>query len=129
MDVTKPNCIDGPIVLILHGMDSYSTFGYVRSMMRTAIDGGWVAVFKKISRTGWVARGENTGHVGDLRIVKRQLKYRLRRSDDVPSTGLFRSASAKSWPWAILSTSNKLTENLYNFLQLNIQLRDDPASK
>ena len=72
---------------------------------------------------------KNTAHVGDLRIVKRQLKYRLRRSDDVPSAGLFRSASAKSWPWAILSTSNKLTENLYNFLQLNIQLRDDPASK
>ena len=46
MDVTKPDGIDGPAVLILHGMNSDSTFGYVRSMMRTTTEGGWVAVCK-----------------------------------------------------------------------------------
>eukprot|EP00984_Skeletonema_dohrnii_P004571 scaffold1616_cov100-Skeletonema_dohrnii-CCMP3373.AAC.1 len=44
IDIYKPNSITKPIILLLHGMNNDSTFGYIRSMMRTATDRGWIAV-------------------------------------------------------------------------------------
>ena len=91
VDVMKPNGIDRPVVLILHGMNNDSTFGYVRSMMRTATERGWVAVCMNLRGQNGLhevknntPRGYNAGYTGDLRGVVQQLEYRLRRGDDVP---------------------------------------------
>jgi predicted alpha/beta-fold hydrolase len=88
MDVTKPGSIDRPVVLILHGMNNDSTFGYVRSMMRTATERGWIAVCMNLRGQDGLhqlknntPRGYNAGYTGDLRGVVQQLEYRLKRSD------------------------------------------------
>ena len=89
VDVTKPNGIDRPVVLILHGMNNDSTFGYVRSMMRTATERGWIAVCMNFRGQDGLhevknntPRGYNAGYTGDLRGVVQQLEYRLKRNDD-----------------------------------------------
>jgi predicted alpha/beta-fold hydrolase len=90
MDVTKPNSIDRPVVIILHGMNNDSTFGYVRSMMRTATERGWVAVCMNLRGQDGLhmvknntPRGYNAGYTGDLRGVVQQIEYRLKRRDNV----------------------------------------------
>jgi predicted alpha/beta-fold hydrolase len=90
MDVMKPNGIDRPVVIILHGMNNDSTFGYVRSMMRTATERGWVAVCMNLRGQDGLRtvknntpRGYNAGYTGDLRGVVQQIEYRLKRSDGV----------------------------------------------
>jgi predicted alpha/beta-fold hydrolase len=89
MDVTRPNSIDRPVVIILHGMNNDSTFGYVRSMMRTATERGWVAVCMNLRGQDGLhtvknntPRGYNAGYTGDLRGVVQQIEYRLKRTDD-----------------------------------------------
>eukprot|EP00985_Skeletonema_marinoi_P012963 scaffold6356_cov80-Skeletonema_marinoi.AAC.1 len=86
IDIYKPNSITKPIILLLHGMNNDSTFGYIRSMMRTATDRGWIAVgmnlrgqdgLHQVKNT--TPRGYNAGYTGDLRGVVEQLEYRLKR--------------------------------------------------
>jgi predicted alpha/beta-fold hydrolase len=36
--------IDLPVVLILHGINNNASFGYVKSLMRTCTNRGWLAV-------------------------------------------------------------------------------------
>lgn len=43
-NTNKVEIISKPVVLLVHGMNNDSTFGYIRSMMRTATGRGWVAV-------------------------------------------------------------------------------------
>lgn len=84
--ITKPHSIVKPVILLLHGMNNDSSFGYIRSMMRTATDRGWIAVcmnlrgqdgLKKVKNT--TPRGYNAGYTGDLRGVISQLERRLKK--------------------------------------------------
>ena len=84
IDITKPNSITKPIILLLHGMNNDSTFGYIRSMMHTATSRGWVAVCMNLRGQDGLhqvknvtPRGYNAGYTGDLRGVVEQLEYRL----------------------------------------------------
>ncbi len=86
VDITKPNSITKPILLLLHGMNNDSTFGYIRSMMRTSTKRGWIAVgmnlrgqdgLHQVKNT--TPRGYNAGYTGDLRGVVEQLEYRLKK--------------------------------------------------
>ncbi|KAL9179979.1 LOW QUALITY PROTEIN: hypothetical protein ACHAXT_007949 [Thalassiosira profunda] len=88
IDVTKPNSIDKPVILLLHGLNNDSSFGYIRSMMRTATERGWIAVGMnmrgqdgehKVKNT--TPRGYNAGFTGDLRGVIHQLEHRLKKRD------------------------------------------------
>jgi len=88
VDVTGPGGIDRPVVLIVHGMNNDSSFGYVRSMMRTAAGRGWVAACMNMrgqDGTGKVKnatpRGYNAGFTGDLRGVVSRVGHRLRVRD------------------------------------------------
>ena len=106
-DIKQPNSITKPIILLLHGMNNDSSFGYIRSMMRTATDRGWIAVcmnfrgqdggcggddetnnshgttnkggsgVQKVKNN--TPRGYNAGFTGDLRGVVQQIEYRLKR--------------------------------------------------
>lgn len=96
LDITKSNSIDKPVVLILHGMNNDSTFGYVRSMMRTATERGWIAVCMNLRGQDGLhqvksnsPRGYNAGYTGDLRNVIHQIEYRLKRTklDNVEYVG------------------------------------------
>lgn len=87
LDIAKPDSIDKPVVLILHGMNNDSTFGYVRSMMRTATERGWIAVCMNLRGQDGLRqvksnspRGYNAGYTGDLRSVIHQIEYRLKRT-------------------------------------------------
>jgi len=87
LDITKSNSIDKPVILILHGMNNDSTFGYVRSMMRTATERGWIAVCMNLRGQDGLhqvksnsPRGYNAGYTGDLRNVIHQIEYRLKRT-------------------------------------------------
>lgn len=89
IDVTKPNSIDRPVVLLVHGMNNDSTFGYVRSMMRTSTERGWIAVCMNLRGQDGAhqvknstPRGYNAGYTGDLRGVVQQLERRLKRRDN-----------------------------------------------
>ena len=86
IDVKSPNSIDRPVVLLVHGMNNDSSFGYVRSMMRTATERGWIAVCMnsrgqdgehKVKNS--TPRGYNAGYMGDLRGVVQQIGPRLKR--------------------------------------------------
>jgi predicted alpha/beta-fold hydrolase len=84
IDITKPNSITKPIILLLHGMNNDSTFGYIRSMMHTATSRGWIAVCMNLRGQDGLhqvknvtPRGYNAGYTGDLRGVVEQLEYRL----------------------------------------------------
>eukprot|EP00986_Skeletonema_menzelii_P013087 scaffold7435_cov74-Skeletonema_menzelii.AAC.3 len=86
IDITKPNSITKPIILLLHGMNNDSTFGYIRSMMRTATDRGWIAVCMNLRGQDGLhqvknstPRGYNAGYTGDLRGVVEQVEYRLKK--------------------------------------------------
>ena len=86
IDISKPNSIAKPIILLLHGMNNDSTFGYIRSMMRTATDRGWIAVCMNLRGQDGLhqvknttPRGYNAGYTGDLRGVVEQLEYRLKK--------------------------------------------------
>jgi len=82
IDITKPNSITKPIILLLHGMNNDSTFGYIRSMMRTATRRGWIAVCMNLRGQDGLhqvknttPRGYNAGYTGDF--VKKQNNHHL----------------------------------------------------
>jgi len=86
IDIKQPNSITKPIILLLHGMNNDSTFGYIRSMMRTATDRGWIAVCMNFRGQDGdhqiknnTPRGYNAGFTGDLRGVVQQLEHRLKK--------------------------------------------------
>ena len=94
IDIKQPNSITKPIILLLHGMNNDSTFGYIRSMMKTATDRGWIAVcmnFRgqdgKHQVKNNTPRGYNAGYTGDLRGVVQQLEHRLKKKNDTEYAG------------------------------------------
>jgi len=82
--ITGP--IKEPVVLILHGINNDSSFGYVRSLMRTCTDRGWAAVGMNFRGCGGVPlttpRGYNGAYTGDLRCVVQHIAARM--ADGVP---------------------------------------------
>ena len=75
-----------PLVLVLTGMNNDTSFGYVRSLMRTFTDRGWMAVSMNFRGCGKVPlttpRCYNGGYTGDIRSVVQYLESRLAK--DVP---------------------------------------------
>lgn len=50
-----PDSVDLPVVLILHGINNHAKFGYVRSLMRSCTDKGWIAVGMNFRGCGGVS--------------------------------------------------------------------------
>lgn len=71
---------DGPIVVILHGLEGSSTSGYIRGLLATLATRGWRAVvmhFRGCSGTpNRLARSYNAGDTGDLATVITTLRQR-----------------------------------------------------
>jgi predicted alpha/beta-fold hydrolase len=86
-DITRANSIDRPVVLLLHGLNNDSSFGYVRSMMRMASARGFISVCMNLRGQDGAGKVRNTtprgytaGYTGNLRGVVRQLERRLKRT-------------------------------------------------
>lgn len=52
--------ISRPVVLLVHGMNNDSSFGYIRSMMKTATRRGWVAVCMNLRGQDYLGQVKNT---------------------------------------------------------------------
>ena len=80
--------IEVPVILILTGMNNDTSFGYVKSLMRSYTDRGWISVAMNFRGVGGVPlttpRCYNGGYTGDLRNVVQYLESRL-----APSVPLF----------------------------------------
>jgi predicted alpha/beta-fold hydrolase len=62
-DLTVPGTVGNisrPIVLLVHGMNNDSSFGYIRSMMKTATNRGWVAVCMNLRGQDYLGQVKNT---------------------------------------------------------------------
>jgi len=70
------------VVLILHGINNDSEFGYVRSLMRACTDRGWIACGMNFrgcgrSKPHTTPRSYNGAYTGDLRCVVWKLSARM----------------------------------------------------
>jgi len=79
--------IQTPIVLILHGINNDTDFGYIRRLMRTCTDRGWIAAGMNFRGCGGVPletpRLYTGAYTGDLRSVVNQLSHRLELAVDM----------------------------------------------
>ena len=70
-------CLTGsirqPVVVILHGINNDSSFGYIRALMRACTDRGWIAVGMNFRGCGGAPlatpRGYTGAYTGDIRCV------------------------------------------------------------
>lgn len=73
--------IDLPVVIILHGINNDTGFGYMKNLMRAVADRGWIACGMNFRGCGGEAlktpRGYNAAYTGDLRGVVQQIQVRL----------------------------------------------------
>jgi len=80
--------IDKPVVIILHGINNDANFGYMRSLMRSCTNHGWIACGFNFRGCGHVQattpRLYNAGFTGDLRNVIRKVQSRLTDMDNTP---------------------------------------------
>eukprot|EP00554_Chaetoceros_debilis_P012200 CAMPEP_0194122128 /NCGR_PEP_ID=MMETSP0150-20130528/49343_1 /TAXON_ID=122233 /ORGANISM="Chaetoceros debilis, Strain MM31A-1" /LENGTH=535 /DNA_ID=CAMNT_0038814841 /DNA_START=336 /DNA_END=1943 /DNA_ORIENTATION=+ len=80
--------IDQPVVIILHGINNDTSFGYMKSLMRSCSDKGWIACGMNFRGCGGVKlttpRGYNAGFTGDLRTLIRSVSARLKHGTDTP---------------------------------------------
>jgi len=80
--------INRPVVIILHGLNNDASFGYMRSLMRSATDRGWIACGFNFRGCGNVQmttpRGYNAAYTGDLRNVIMKIQSRLIDMDNTP---------------------------------------------
>jgi len=80
--------IDRPVVIILHGINNDTSFGYMRSLMRACTNRGWIACGFNFRGCGKIPmttpRGYNAGYTGDLRNVIHKIRSRLADADDTP---------------------------------------------
>ncbi len=80
--------ISQPIVLVMHGMNNHSNYGYVRSMKRACCKRGWIAAGVNMRGCGGVAlttpRTYSGAFTADLRCVVQRLSARL-----APNTPMF----------------------------------------
>lgn len=78
--------IDQPVVIILHGINNDSSFGYMRSLQRSFANRGWNACAMNFRGCGGVKmttpRGYNGSYTGDLRNFVHHISGRL--GEDVP---------------------------------------------
>lgn len=70
-----------PVVLILHGINNNANFGYVKSLMRTCTNRGWLAVGMNFRGCGGVPlatpRAYNGAYTGDIRCVVWNISARM----------------------------------------------------
>jgi predicted alpha/beta-fold hydrolase len=70
-----------PVVLILHGINNDSSFGYIRSLMRACTDRGWIAVGLNFRGCGGAdlttPRGYTGAYTGDMRCVVQNITARF----------------------------------------------------
>eukprot|EP00804_Cyclotella_cryptica_P006008 CCRYP_000251-RA/>CCRYP_000251-RA protein AED:0.15 eAED:0.11 QI:0/0/0/1/0.5/0.33/3/0/437 len=59
-EINKISSIAQPVVLLVHGMNNDSSFGYIRSMMKTATSRGWVAVCMNLRGQDGMGEVKNT---------------------------------------------------------------------
>lgn len=78
--------IEQPVVVIMHGINNDTSFGYVRSLMRACTQRGWIAAGMNFRSCGGAPvttpRGYTGAYTGDLRGVVRSISARLH--DGVP---------------------------------------------
>lgn len=74
-----------PIVIILHGINNDASFGYMRSLMRTCTNHGWIACGFNFRGCGGIPlatpRGYNGAYTGDIRGTIQILSSRLADSN------------------------------------------------
>jgi predicted alpha/beta-fold hydrolase len=79
--------IKHPVVIILHGINNDSSFGYMRSLQRTYVNRGYAAACMNFRGCGGVPmttpRGYNGAYTGDIRNVVQQIASRMMK---VPTT-------------------------------------------
>jgi hypothetical protein len=75
-----------PVVIILHGINNDSSFGYMKSLQRSFANRGWNACAMNMRGCGKIKmttpRGYNASYTGDLRNLVHQISGRLDK--DVP---------------------------------------------
>jgi predicted alpha/beta-fold hydrolase len=75
-----------PVVIILHGINNDSSFGYMKSLSRSFCDRGYISASMNFRGCGGVplstSRGYTAAYTGDLRSVVNQFSARLAK--DVP---------------------------------------------
>ncbi len=88
IDNARNGPIQRPVVVIIHGMNNDTSFGYMRSLMRSCTDRGWIACGFNFRGCGHVQmttpRSYNAGYTGDLRCVIQKIQARLIDSDNIP---------------------------------------------
>jgi predicted alpha/beta-fold hydrolase len=88
IDNIRHGPISKPIVLVMHGMNNHSNYGYVRSMKRACCKRGWIAVGVNMRGCGGIAlttpRTYSGANTADIRCVVQRLSARL-----APLTPLF----------------------------------------
>jgi len=84
----KQSVLNGPIrhpvVLILHGINNDSSFGYMKSLSRSFCNRGYISASMNFRGCGGLSlstpRGYNAAYTGDLRSLVRQISARLEKN-------------------------------------------------
>jgi uncharacterized protein len=80
--------ISVPVVIILHGINNDASFGYMKHLMRSVCEKGWIACGMNFRGCGGVKmttpRGYNAAYTGDLRTVVHLVEDRLHSDVNVP---------------------------------------------
>ena len=75
-----------PVVIILHGINNDSSFGYMKSLSRAFCNRGYISASANFRGCGGLKlttpRGFNAAYTGDLRSLVRQISVRL--EEDIP---------------------------------------------
>lgn len=78
--------IQDPVVIILHGINNHSQFGYMKSLQRTFTERGWNAMAVNFRGCGGVKmttpRSYNAAYTGDLRSLVQQVAARMSTTTD-----------------------------------------------
>jgi predicted alpha/beta-fold hydrolase len=82
-EITAEKIIRHPVVLILHGINNHSQFGYMKSLQRTFCHRGWNAVAVNFRGCGGVPlttpRAYTAAYTGDLRSLVLQISSQLQK--------------------------------------------------
>lgn len=77
-----------PVVIILHGINNDASFGYMKHLMRSVSERGWIACGMNFRGCGGVKmttpRGYNAAYTGDLRTVVQLVEDRLKADLHIP---------------------------------------------
>jgi predicted alpha/beta-fold hydrolase len=79
--------IEVPVVIILHGINNDTGFGYMKSLMNSVADRGWIACGMNFRGCGGqklsTPRGYNAAYTGDLRTIVQKIDLRLKKNGAV----------------------------------------------